>query len=46
MVILLVYRPAQIPARKTALLASSATDNMTGKVIQIPFVGQAIFVFL
>ena len=46
MVIRLLAKPAEIPARKVAWLASSATDNMTGKVIQIPFVGQAIFVFL
>lgn len=46
MVIRLLAKPAEIPARKAAWLASSATDNMTGKVIQIPFVGQAIFVFL
>jgi short-subunit dehydrogenase len=46
MVIRLLAKPAEIPARKVAWLASSATDNMTGKVIQIPFVGQAILVFL
>ncbi len=46
MVIRLLAKPAEIPARKVAWLASSATDNMTGKVIQIPFIGQAIFVFL
>jgi glucose 1-dehydrogenase len=46
MVIRLLAKPAEIPARKVAWLASSATDNMTGKVIQIPFVGQVIFVFL
>ncbi len=45
MVIRLLAKPAQIPAKKVAWLASSATDNMAGKVIQIPFVGQAIFVF-
>jgi glucose 1-dehydrogenase len=46
MVIRLLAKPPEIPARKVAWLASSATDNMTGKVIQIPFVGQAIFVIL
>jgi short-subunit dehydrogenase len=46
MVIRLLARPAEIPARKAAWLASSATDKMTGKVIQIPFVGEAILVFL
>ncbi len=46
MVIRLLAKPAEIPARKAAWLASAATDNMTGKVIQIPFVGRAIFVIL
>jgi hypothetical protein len=46
MVIRLLAKPADIPARKVAWLASSATDNMTGKVIQVPFVGQALFVIL
>jgi glucose 1-dehydrogenase len=46
MVIRLLAKPAEIPAKKVAWLASSATDNMTGKVIQVPFIGQAIFVFL
>jgi glucose 1-dehydrogenase len=46
MVIRLLAKPAEIPARKAAWLASSATDNMTGKVIQVPFVGQAFTVLL
>lgn len=36
MVVRILAKPAEIPARKVALLASSASDGKTGQVIQVP----------
>ena len=42
MVVRILAKPAGIPARKVALLASSSSDGKTGRIIQVPDFGRTL----